>query len=244
MAGFLLIHGAMHGGWCFDPVSAILRERGHVVMAPDLPGMGGDAETLRSVTMADWTRFALGCLQELRSEVGEGKIVMAGHSRGGLNVSAAAEADPAAMDALVYICALMLPPGMSHGQMRQLIPGNPDMAKAAAETMARGLPLGEEHAVRFFAQLSPPELAKAAARRLVAEPPGPLAELVEVTEQRWGTLPRTYIECLHDRTISIEGQRRLVASSPGTRTVTLAADHSPFFSAPQELADALEEAAR
>ncbi len=242
MAGFLLIHGAMHGGWCFDPVADILRARGHVVDAPDLPGMGGDPETLRSVSMTGWTDFALEHLRALRAEVDDGKIVMAGHSRGGLNVSAAAEADPTAMDALVYICALMLPSGMSREGMRELIPANPDMASAAAETMARGLMLGPEHAVRFFAQLSPPHLAEAAARRLVAEPPGPLSELVEVTAERWGSLPRTYIECMHDRTIAIEGQRKLIALSPGTRTVTLEADHSPFFSAPDELADALEKA--
>ena len=39
MAGFLLIHGAMHGGWCFDAVAEILRGKGHAVVAPDLPGM-------------------------------------------------------------------------------------------------------------------------------------------------------------------------------------------------------------
>lgn len=36
MAGFVLIHGAFHGGWCFDPVAERLRARGHSVCAPDL----------------------------------------------------------------------------------------------------------------------------------------------------------------------------------------------------------------
>jgi len=31
----------------------------------------------------------------------------------------------------------------------------------------------------------------------------------------------------------------MIALSPGTATVTLDADHSPFFSAPEALADAL-----
>jgi hypothetical protein len=41
MAGFVLIHGSWHGGWCFDPpVAELLRARGRVVAAPTLPGMG------------------------------------------------------------------------------------------------------------------------------------------------------------------------------------------------------------
>lgn len=82
MAGFLLIHGAMHGGWCFDAVAHILRDRGHTVVAPDLPGMGGDEETLRQVTLESWTAFALDQLRALRREIGDAPLVLAGHSRG------------------------------------------------------------------------------------------------------------------------------------------------------------------
>ena len=66
MAGFVLIHGAWHGGWCFDPVTALLCERGHKVVAPDLPGMGGDAESLRGVTVQGWAEFTAGLCHELR----------------------------------------------------------------------------------------------------------------------------------------------------------------------------------
>ncbi len=44
MAGFVLIHGSWHGGWCFDQVAELLRARGHTVVAPTLPGMGGTVE--------------------------------------------------------------------------------------------------------------------------------------------------------------------------------------------------------
>lgn len=37
MARFVLVHGAWHGGWCFDRVAGELERRGHVVEAPDLP---------------------------------------------------------------------------------------------------------------------------------------------------------------------------------------------------------------
>ena len=37
MARFLLIHGAWHGGWCWQEVVRALEARGHQVDAPDLP---------------------------------------------------------------------------------------------------------------------------------------------------------------------------------------------------------------
>lgn len=37
MASFSLVHGAWHGGWCWDLIRAELEARGHVVHTPDLP---------------------------------------------------------------------------------------------------------------------------------------------------------------------------------------------------------------
>ena len=37
VATFLLIHGACHGAWCWEAVAPLLHERGHEVVAPDLP---------------------------------------------------------------------------------------------------------------------------------------------------------------------------------------------------------------
>lgn len=37
MARFVLVHGAWHGSWCFGPLAAALRARGHEIRAVDLP---------------------------------------------------------------------------------------------------------------------------------------------------------------------------------------------------------------
>src|SRR6202035_3511720 len=37
MATFSLVHGAWHGGWCWDPLRAELEAFGHAVHTPDLP---------------------------------------------------------------------------------------------------------------------------------------------------------------------------------------------------------------
>jgi hypothetical protein len=52
-------------------------------------------------------------------------------------------------------------------------------------------------------------------------------------------VPRAYIECTRDRTVSLAAQRRMQAASPCGTVITLASDHSPFLSHPGELAAAL-----
>lgn len=57
MATFIMIHGAWHGGWCFDTLEPLLRAEGHRMIAPDLPGMGGTDAELAAVTLAGWAAF-------------------------------------------------------------------------------------------------------------------------------------------------------------------------------------------
>ena len=46
MATFVLVHGAMHGGWCWRDVRSQLARRGHEVFTPTLTGMGDRRHSL------------------------------------------------------------------------------------------------------------------------------------------------------------------------------------------------------
>ena len=240
MAGFVLIHGSWHGGWCFDEVANLLRAKGHTVIAPDLPGMGGDEDELGAVTLDQWAEFAAQHCRNMKARLDGAPVILVGHSRGGLVVSQAAEAAPEAVDALVYICAMMMPSQMSRAQFKSL-----EMANPAFDALISRTPGGHGSVItgndpgNVFAQLSPPEAVAGAMARLVAEPHGPRSTPLTLTSERWGSLPRTYIECAQDRAIPLSSQRLMQEMSPGAKRVTLDADHSPFLSRPAELAAAL-----
>ena len=68
------------------------------------------------------------------------------------------------------------------------------------------------------------------------EPLKPLVTPLRVTMERFGRIPRAYIECSQDRTITLGAQRRMQAALPCDPVLTLASDHSPFFSQPTALA--------
>jgi pimeloyl-ACP methyl ester carboxylesterase len=234
MATFVMIHGAWHGGWCFDTLKPLLEAEGHHLIAPDLPGMGGDAATLATITLSGWADFVADICSTAAAPV-----ILCGHSRGGVVISEVAERVPNHLAALVYICAMLLPSDMSREQMRSILQPNPAFA-AVRTAIENGTIIDQARAPSVFAQLSPPDLAAAAAARLVAEPAKPMATAVHLTDARYGSVPRHYIECLHDRTITIVDQRHMQALQPCATVISLEADHSPFLSTPTALAAALD----
>ena len=64
-----------------------------------------------------------------------------------------------------------------------------------------------------------------------------------LTEDRFGSVPRWYIECTHDNAVRIKLQRLMVKMTP-CKVITMECGHSPYFSNPEELAEHLEAIAR
>ena len=77
MAIFILVHGAGHGGWCWERVVPLLEARGHKVCAPDLPGLGKDQTPPANVQLADNVERISRLLDKM-----EEPVVLVGHARG------------------------------------------------------------------------------------------------------------------------------------------------------------------
>jgi hypothetical protein len=63
------------------------------------------------------------------------------------------------------------------------------------------------------------------------------------TEERFGSVPRWYIECLRDNAITLSMQRWMIQQTP-CKVLTLDSGHSPFFSMPETLVERLETVAK
>lgn len=233
MASFVLIPGAMHGRWTWDRIVPLLEAAGHEVIAPDLPGMGTNMSIpVEDVTLADWGDFVAGLVREAH-ERGGAPVVLAGHSRGGLVIGEAAERVPELLAGLIYVTALLVPPGQSVADLtgHRPDPKAPPIAREALAAMGRTL---------FYSSCSP-EDADWAISNLLREPMQVISTPATVTWDRWGRVPRAFIECSEDRVISLEKQRDMRAIAPCDPVVTLEADHSPFLCTPEALAKAMLE---
>ena len=94
---FVLVHGAWHGGWAWQPVASRLRAAGHRVWAPTCPGLGIDDDP-RGVTLA-------GCVDSVVSQVEASfavDVTLVGHSWGGYVIAGAAPRLASRLKALVF----------------------------------------------------------------------------------------------------------------------------------------------
>jgi pimeloyl-ACP methyl ester carboxylesterase len=233
MANFVLIHGAWHGGWCWEYVTPLLQAAGHRVFAPDLPGMGSDTTPRTTITLDSWARW----LAEYVRRIDE-PVVLVGHSRGGFVISQAAEYADGHVARLVYLAAFLAPDGMT---LRQLSPGVDQAVMAnflRMEADGTGTLAAEVVGPAFY-QRTKPELIARAISKLTPEPMWIFTEPLRLSAEGFGRVPRAYIETAEDNACPIALQRQMQSVLPCSPVITLSTDHSPFYSAPEEVAAAL-----
>jgi hypothetical protein len=92
----------------------------------------------------------------------------------------------------------------------------------------------------FYHDCSDADVAFASAR-LRPQALAPFTTALHLTADRFGRIPRVYVECTDDRALCIEIQRDMIEKSPPVDVRTLPASHSPFFSMPEKLADTLAD---
>jgi len=236
MSTFLLVHGAWHGAWCWREVVPRLEAMGHRAVALDLPGHGDDRTPIAQVTLQAYADRVCGALDALTEPA-----IVGGHSMGGMVITQAAEQRPERTKALVYLCAFLPRNGESLLELAQedaggLVLPNLVVAEDGASATVRAEAIKDA----FYADCSDEQVALARSR-LVPQAMAPLATPVAITEERFGRVPRVYIETRRDCAIPLALQRKMHAASPCRSVVTMDTSHSPFFSAPGDLASALAE---
>jgi pimeloyl-ACP methyl ester carboxylesterase len=228
---FVLIAGAWHGAWCWEKVTPLLRAQGHDVRTPELPATGADATDPAGVTLDTWAQYVASIVENEPAPV-----TLVGHSRGGIVISRVAELIPQRLRRLVYLSAYLLPAGGSlaetaRADRESLVPPNMIPAVGGITCNLRA----QVVRAALFGQCTDADY-EYALTRMTPEPLKPLVTPMKVTAQRFGRVPRAYIECLQDRTVTLAAQRRMQAALPCDPVLTLDSDHSPFLSQPQELA--------
>jgi pimeloyl-ACP methyl ester carboxylesterase len=241
MANFILIHGGMHGGWCWERVVPLLEQQGHHVMAPDLPSMGETRLPAEQVTLDAWSRFTVDLLNQA-----PGKSILVGHSVGGMVISQAAETAPGKIATLVYLTAILPRNGSSIFDITSRDGGLDGEGRITLHPSQDGVTVTATPAdarIYFYGE-TPDEWAERAISRLVPQALAPMQTPAALSEANFGSVPRVYIECLRDRILSPALQRAMYEASPCGRVYAIDSDHSPFYSAPEALAEHLLDIAR
>ncbi|KAM7498052.1 hypothetical protein LguiA_022466 [Lonicera macranthoides] len=105
---FVLVHGCCHGAWCWYKVATILSSDGHRVTAVDLGASGINPKQLDDIpTISGYLQPLMELMAALPPDE---KVVLVGHSMGGIVISAAMEKFPDKVAVGIYVTAFMPDP--------------------------------------------------------------------------------------------------------------------------------------
>jgi len=101
---YVLVHGAWHGGWCWKKVAPALRAAGHEVYTPTLTGLGERAHLANPAI--DLAMHIADVVNLLEAEELD-KVVLVGHSYGGMVVTGVADRAASRLRRVVYLDAFL-----------------------------------------------------------------------------------------------------------------------------------------
>lgn len=235
MSHVVLVHGAWAGSWVWDSLLLPLRAAGHTPHALSLPGVGQWDEA--DVTLDDVAGFVADYVAAL-----DGPAILVGHSGGGIIVTQVAEMLPARIAGVAYVAGMMLPSGVDFGMLCDGLGLEPPVGISAwlqSTSDGRGTVVPPEAGAVVFFHEAGSAAAIGAARRLVPQLETARLMAPTWTAERYGSVPRLYIESALDRTVPLVTQREMQQRTPGAAVVTLETDHAPQLSMAEELAHAL-----
>ncbi|MEH7537595.1 alpha/beta fold hydrolase [Bacillus toyonensis] len=231
MSTYVLVHGAWQGEWAWELVKPQLEALGHTVITLDLPGSGKDTTPSQNITLDSYVDAVTATINQQTE-----KVIVVGHSMGGIVITQTAELIPNKIDKLVYLCAFLPQNGENLGSKLDGEAG-PQFSINENDMTAELIPNLIEKT--FLNATENEEIKEASSKKMRPQPLGPFQQQLKISEENFGTVDRIYIETTLDRAIPIDFQRRMNTETPCSKIITLEADHSPFFSKATELVNCL-----
>ncbi|MDI1240098.1 MAG: alpha/beta hydrolase [Polaromonas sp.] len=242
MANFVLVHGAWHGGWCWQRVTHALQQQGHRVHAVTLTGLGERAHLLApSITLDTHIDDVISAIEveELHD------VILAVHSYAGMIGTAVADRLGKHLKHLVYVDAVIPKPGESWSSTQSAATQQQRLSAAQASTRFSFPPPDPEV---FGLHDADHAWVK---RRQTPHPGNTYQAPLAFDIQRVAAIPRTFINCTQPALATIEPSRLRAkdpkfwdgAWLPNSKIVELKTGHDPMISDPTGLTRILVDCA-
>ena len=242
MANFVLVHGAWHGGWCWQRVTSALQTQGHRVFAVTLTGLGERAHLLSpSITPDTHITDVMNLIEaeELQD------VVLAAHSYAGMIGTAVADRMTDKIKHLVYVDAVLPKPGESWSSTQSSTTQQERMAAAqASPNFSFPAPdpkvFGLKDADHAWVK-----------RRQTPHPGNTYQAPLDFDVHRVAAIPRTFVNCTEPALGTIEPSRLRAKDAkfwdgawlPNSKIVAIKTGHDPMVSEPAALTKILLDCA-
>ncbi|KAJ1415457.1 Serine aminopeptidase, S33 [Sesbania bispinosa] len=239
-----------HGAWCWYKVATQLKSEGHNVTTIELGGSGINPKQVQEIRSI--SKYYEPLMTFMDSVPPEEKVILVGHSLGGVSTSVAMEKFPEKISVAVFVTAYVLSENLTYPVLLQ------ELARRTTSVMdtqfffsdgpkkpATARLIGPKFMVSKMYQLSPPEdltLALSLVR------PVPIYSDVElllkettVTNERNGRVPKIFIISKRDNLVTEDTQRWMInRTGPFAELKVIKdSDHMVMFSKPMKLSSHL-----
>ena len=233
---FVLIHGAWHGGWCWEGVIKALEKAGHSAEAPTMPGQNpGDDRS--KVTFDSYVDKIVETLKRQSRP-----IVLVGHSSAGFLLQSAAPKAPEKIDRLIFLNAFLLPDGKAQFD---LVPPEAaqGMTAAASASPDNSVPVIEDFVRHMLMAGEPVEMQNALLSRLTPQPLALFTTKVSTASFVQLTIPRAVVFCKGDASLPPGAFLGMAQSLGKFDLIEIDGGHEALFTQPEVVAQGLIKAA-
>jgi pimeloyl-ACP methyl ester carboxylesterase len=229
---YVLVHGAWQAPYVWDSVKTLLLKEGSNVTVVELPGHGSDQTDPSTITLNLYTTTVLNAISGI-----PGKVILVGHSLGGMIISSVAEQMPSKIETLVYLAAYLPASGQSLFGLAQTDLGS-ELGQAGVLLFGTDtVGVTQNDIVSAFIQDGTPQVQNLVLQNYRAEPAAPLETPVTLTAANFGAVNKVYIQTLMDHVVTPTLQNMMIAAAPGVSAVyPINTSHSAFLAKPDSVA--------
>ncbi|XP_020204908.1 probable esterase PIR7A [Cajanus cajan] len=246
---FVLVHGALHGAWCWHKVATHLKSSGHDVTTLDMAASGINPRKREEVDSV--AKYHEPLMSFMASLPPKEKVILVGHSLGGLSVSIAMENYPEKISVAVFATAVVVTQKLTYIAYNQELTRRLGFNIADQQyfilngTNSYRAPILSSLGVEFLTnlyKLSPPEDLTLAFSLVRPLPPFSsnvklLKEQTAVTNYKNGRVPKIFIISGKDSSLTEDFQRWTIENTGPYAEVKVIkdSDHMVMSSEPKEL---------
>ncbi|WAC12468.1 alpha/beta fold hydrolase [Dyadobacter pollutisoli] len=231
---YVLVHGAWQAPYVWDAVKSDLTNKGNKVVVVELPGHGADKTPTYQLTLDVYRDKVIEAISKT-----DGKVILVGHSMGGMVVTSVAEKIPQKISRLVYIGAFVPASGQSLGELSMADPNSKLGPQLTQSDDKLTLDVKRDQLTYLFINDGSQAAKDQVLANYRAEPAIPFGNAITLTSAGFGSVEKVYIKTLQDIVITPGFQDKMIAGAGIKKVLQVNTSHSPFLSQPRAVSGLL-----
>lgn len=236
---YVLVHGAWQAPYVWDAVRADLEKNRQKVIIVELPGHGKDQTPTHGLSLDVYRDKVIETMAKA-----EGKVILVGHSMGGMVITHVAEKAANKISKLVYVGAFLPANGQALTDLAYSDPDSKLGANLVPSADQLTIDVKKEQLTNLFINDGTEPIKNLVITNYRAEPAIPFTNKVTLTKENFGAVDKVYVKTLQDVVISPGLQGRMIAAAGIKTVLEVNTSHSPFLAQPHILSEILLKLAK